>query len=315
MLPSSFTQSSILPSNVGVILLALVLIRSSTAQEVSIEPTGEITKVAGDFAFTEGPAWDPTRKVIYFTDIPNATIHIVDQDGNLSDEPLTKDSKHSNGLLITADGRLLACQMDGQVVDWGKDRKTATIVADEFGGHRFNACNDLIVDQDGGIYFTDPLFRAPTPLPQEIQAVYYIANDKTVRRVTEHIAAPNGIALSPDGKTLYVIPSLQAEMLAYDVTAPGELSNQRVFCTVKQPDGETKTGGDGMVVDVRGNVYLTTHLGIQIFTPSGQAAGIVTFPEHPANVTFGDDDRKTLYVTARTGLYKVRMPFAGLPPN
>lgn len=296
------------------VLVGLIAVQAS-AQDNSVAPTGNIEKVADGFAFTEGPTWDPIRKVLYFTDIPNTTIHIVDQSGKLSNTPLTTESAHSNGLFITADGRLLACQMDGQVVDWGTDRKKATILADQFGGARFNACNDLVIDTEGGIYFTDPLFRAPTPLPQKIQAVYYIAKDKSVTRVTDEIAAPNGIALSPDGKTLYVIPSQQAEMLAYDVKASGKLSDPRVFCTVKQPEGETSTGGDGMVVDVQGNLYLTTHLGIQIFSADGSAVGMVTFPEQPANVTFGDEDRKTMYVTARTGLYKVRMPIAGLPPN
>ena len=173
----------------------------------------------------------------------------------------------------------------------------------------------LVVDRDGGVYFTDPLFRAPEPLPQGIQAVYYRAADGTVSRVTGAIAAPNGVALSPDGKSLYIIPSMQAEMLVYPVTGPGKLGEGKTFCTLKQPEGKSGTGGDGMVVDVEGNLYITSQLGVQIFSPSGEYRGVVTTPEVPANVTFGGADRKTMYITARKGLYKVAMPIAGLAPN
>ena len=217
--------------------------------------------------------------------------------------------------MIASDGRMLVCQMEGQVVAYDRTSGRSTVLADEYQGKRFNAPNDLVIDKVGGIYFTDPLFRAPDPLPQSVQAVYYIANDKSVTRVTDDIAAPNGIALSPDGKQLYVIPSHQDEMLVYDVDGPGELSGGKTFCKVKQPEGKTETGGDGMVVDVEGNLYITTHLGVQIYSPQGKRMGLVKFPEQPANVTFAGPDRKTMYVTARTGLYRVTMPIAGLPPN
>ena len=116
------------------------------------------------------------------------------------------------------------------------------MLARSFQGKRFNAPNDLVIDDSGGIYFTDPLFRAPQPLPQEVQAVYYISASGNVTRVTDHIAAPNGIGLSPDGKRLYVIPSRQAEMLVYDVDGPGKLSGGRTLCRLTQPPGKDNTG-------------------------------------------------------------------------
>ena len=277
-----------------------------------IKPTGKVEKVHDGFAFTEGPAWDPSG-VLYFTDIPNKTIHKLAGDDKLS--VFTDDSKTANGIFITADGRMLVCQMEGQVVEYDQKSGESKILAKEYLGMRFNAPNDLVIDKEGGIYFTDPLFRAPQPLPQLIQAVYYIAPGGEVRRVTADIAAPNGIALSPDGKQLYVIPSHQSEMLVYDVDDPGVLSGMRTLCRVKQPEGKSDTGGDGMVVDVEGNLYITTHLGVQIFSPDGKRRGLVVFPEQPANVTLAGPDRKTMYVTARNGLYRVGMPIAGLPPN
>lgn len=285
-----------------------VLAQSETDQ--SIRPTGKVELVQGGFAFTEGPAWEPKSKTLFFTDIPNTTIHRLHSDGSIT--PLTVQSKHSNGLLIPSDGRLLGCQMDGQVVQYNLESANATVLASEYKGKRFNAPNDLTVDADGGIYFTDPLFRAPTPLPQKVQAVYYVAKSGEVTRVTKGLAAPNGIGMSPDRKRLYVCPSQQAEMLVYDVKAPGKLSEPKTFCRVKQPDGKSGTGADGITLDIQGNVYITTHIGVQIFSPEGTPIGVVTLPQQPANVCFGGEDWKTMFVTARTGLYRVRMPIPGL---
>ncbi len=289
---------------------SLVPVISNAAD--TIKPLGEVETVKKGFKFTEGPSWD-TKGQLYFSDIPNSAIHEVSNDGSVN--TFTSDSKHTNGTLVDAQGRLLACQMDGQVVAYDTASKKVTVLANSFESKRFNAPNDLIIDREGGIYFTDPLFRAPDPLPQGVQAVYYISKSGEVERVTDHIAAPNGIALSPNGKQLYVAPSHQSEMLVYDVLEPGKLANGRTLCTLTQPEGKSDTGGDGMVVDVQGNLYITTHLGVEIFSAKGEKLGLVQFPEQPANVTFAGKDRKTMYVTARTGLYRVEMPIAGLAPN
>ncbi|MCS7466490.1 SMP-30/gluconolactonase/LRE family protein [Stieleria sp. ICT_E10.1] len=290
----------------------LVSAQDDTTQDdtaATIKPTGKVELVQDGFAFTEGPAWEPKSKTLLFTDIPNTAIHRLHADGSIS--LFTGDSKHTNGILIPSDGRILACQMDGRVVRYDENAN-ATVLASQYDGKRFNAPNDLTVDDDGGIYFTDPLFRAPTPLPQAVQAVYYIASDGTVSRVTEGLAAPNGIGMSPDRKRLYVCPSQQAEMLVYEVTGPGKLSQPKTFCTVEQPEGQSGTGADGIALDVQGNVYITTHIGVQIFSPAGEQIGVVSFPQQPANVCFGGDDWKTMFVTARTGLYRVTMPIPGL---
>ena len=285
---------------------------ANDALDKKIKPVGKVQTVQTGFTFTEGPAWDG-EGAVYFSDIPNTAIYRVGDRGEAT--VFTKDSKHTNGILIDSMGRLLACQMDGQVVAYDIQSGETKTLADSFDGKRFNAPNDLIIDNHGGIYFTDPLFRAPEPLPQGIQAVYYIAKTGEVTRVTDHIAAPNGIALSPDGKQLYVAPSRQSEMLVYEVSGAGKLENGRVLCELTQPEGKSGTGGDGMVVDVRGNLYFTTNLGVEIFSPSGSKLGLIEFPEQPANVTFAGPNRTTMYVTARTGVYRVEMPIPGLAPN
>lgn len=287
------------------------------AQQVSdarsVQPTGKVEEVKIGFTFTEGPAWSQ-KGSLFFTDIPNAKIHLLSEQRNEIDD-FANDSGHANGILVDASERILVCQMDGRVVQYDANTAKYQVLADSYEGKRFNAPNDLIVDKVGGIYFTDPLFRAPMPLPQGIQAVYYINADGKVSRLTGDIAAPNGIGLSPDGKRLYVIPSRQAEMLVYDVTGPGKIANGRTLCRLKQPQGKDNTGGDGMAVDVEGNLYITTHLGVEIFSQAGKHLGLVAFPQQPSNVTFGGAERKTMYVTARTGLYRIAMPIAGLKPN
>lgn len=289
---------------------------NATAQ-ATIEPLGPVELIRDGFEFLEGPAYEPKSGVLYFSDIPANKIYTLNAAGEFG--VFTDESRHTNGIVYVSggkfSGKLAACQMDGQVVVYDPKSKDFEVLASEYGNARFNAPNDLVVDALSGVYFTDPLFRAPQPLPQEIQAVYYRAADGNVTRLTDHIAAPNGIALSPDGKRLYVIPSQQAEMLVYEILGPGKIGPAKVFCTLKQPEGKTATGGDGMVVDVEGNLYITSNLGVQIYSPQGEYRGLIQSGQQPANVTFGGKDSKTLYITARTGLYRVQMPIAGLTPN
>ena len=306
---SRFPSPAWAPTHI-LFVVGIVFVTHASADEANrIQAVGKVQTVHEGFAFTEGPAVTENG-TLYFTDIPNNTIHRVATDGTLS--VFTDQSNHANGLWYLGDGKMLACEMDGAVVRYDIATGKRTVLIDEHQGARFNACNDLVPDKSGGVYFTDPLFRAPTPLPQEVQAVYYLNSEGNVSRVTGDIAAPNGIGLSPDGKTLYVIPSQQSDMLAYDVVEPGKLMNQRVFCTLQQPEGKTGTGGDGMTLDAEGNLYITTNLGVEIVSPAGKQLGLVRFPQQPANVTFGGPAFKTLIVTARTGVYQVEMPIAGL---
>jgi gluconolactonase len=141
--------------------------------------------------------------------------------------------------------------------------------------------------------------------------VYYRSPEGKVTRLIEDAKAPNGVILSPDEKTLYVIPTLQKEMIAYPIASPGKLGPGTAFCTLQQPAGRDNTGGDGLTIDTRGNLYITSALGIQVFSPDGKQLGILAFPEQPANCTFGGPGNKTLFVTARTSLYSVEMEVAG----
>lgn len=271
-------------------------------------PTGPVVKLHGGFQFTEGPAADRAGNV-YFSDIPAEKILKVDTAGKLS--VFREKSNNTNGTMFNAAGELVGCEMQGQLTAMDAAGKVVRTVAGKYEGNRFNAPNDLVIDAAGGTYFTDPHFRAPTPLPQGVTAVYYAAADGKVTRMIDDLKAPNGVILSPDEQTLYVIPSMQAEMMAYPVLSPGKLGKGRVFCTLRQPAGASGKGGDGLTVDVQGNLYITSALGLQVYSPAGELLGIIKLPEQPANCTFGGADRKTLYVTARTSLYTVPMEIAG----
>ncbi|MCI0377759.1 MAG: SMP-30/gluconolactonase/LRE family protein [Gemmataceae bacterium] len=273
-----------------------------------IGPAGKITKLHTGFKFTEGPAADSEGNV-YFSDIPNKKIHKVDAKGALS--TFIDDSNRANGLMVDAKGRLIACEMAGAITAYDLKSKEQTVLADKHDGKPFNAPNDLVLDKSRGIYFTDPTFSAAKPLPQGKAAVYYLGVKGDVTRLVDDLPNPNGVILSPDEKTLYVIPSGQAEMMAYAVEAPGKIGKGRVFCTLKQPEGKKGGGGDGLTVDTKGNLYITSALGLQVFNPKGELLGIIRLPEQPANVTFGGADLRTLYVTARTSLYTVPMEATG----
>ena len=291
-------------------VLAMVHVAATCSAADSIPgigPVGEIQRLHTGFAFTEGPAADADGN-LYFSDIPGNRIHRLDQKGQLS--VFVEPSGHCNGLMVVGD-QLLACEMDGRLKRFRLSDGEQQILTDGYQKKRFNAPNDLVVDRAGGIYFTDPRFRAPEPLPQEKEAVYYRAKDGTVTRLIEDRMAPNGVILSVDEKTLYVIPSMEKTMWAYPVDAPGKLGAGREFCQLKQGEGQTNSGGDGLTIDSRGNLYITSGLGLQVFDPSGTALGIISFPEQPANVTFGGPGRRTLYVTARKSLYAVEMEAEG----
>lgn len=288
-------------------LSLLVLTNAAYAADPipGVGPAGEIERVSTGHRFVEGPAWDGAGR-LYYTDVPQKIIHVLEQ-GSVTQ--FTTESRRANGLMVAADGRLIACEMTGALVAYDVESKQRSVLASAHDGHTFNAPNDLVIDRAGGIYFTDPRFGAPDPLPQGQEGVYYLpaGGDQAVS-VAQSLPAPNGILLSPDEATLYVLPSASPVMLAYAVEAPGRLGPAREFCRTK---GGPNEGSDGGAMDSQGNVYLTTSSGVQVFSAAGAYLGTIELPEHPANCTFGGPDLKTLYVTARSGVYAVPMEVVG----
>jgi gluconolactonase len=277
-----------------------------------IGPVGGLAKIATGFRFTEGPRYDAAGN-LYFTDIEDGwgKIFRLGPCGRLS--VFKECSNRTNGLALNHLGEIVACEMAaGRVVAHSADGSTTRVLASCFGGRRFNAPNDLVIDRHGGIYFTDPLFYSPRPVrPQPVQGVYYLAPTGEVRRLIADLWNPNGLALSPDESTLYVVASQEKHVMAYPVIAPGCLGKGWRFCRLAISGIPFYPGGDGATVDCRGNLYVTSHRGVQVYDPSGARLGILDLPEDPSNVTFGGPDGKTLYVTARTSIYAARMLVAG----
>ena len=291
---------------VGVTLVICDQVAATTPID-GVGPAGPVKKVATGFTFTEGPAYRDGW--LYFTDIPNERIHRLDASGKVT--LFSDKSRHANGLMFTPAGKMLACEMDGQLVEYDLASNKRQVLSSEFNGVRFNAPNDLVIDSHGGVYFTDPRFRAPQPLPQRGQHVYYRSPQGVVSRITPNLPAPNGVLLARDEKTLYVLPSSSSSMWAYDITSPGKVSAGREFCQVTQSRGQRSRGSDGATLDEQGNLYLTTQMGVQIFNEQGQHLGSIRLPEKPSNVTFGGEDGKTLYATARTSVYAMPMLVRG----
>jgi gluconolactonase len=293
------------------VLVAVAVSASSAGQPKGlpgIGPSGEIKKVHTNFKFTEGPAQDAVGN-IYFSDIPNEKILKNDGDDKLT--TFRDKSNFANGLMVDAKGEIVACEMSGAIAAYSADGKERRVITDKYDGKRYNAPNDLVLDRAGGLYFTDPAFRAPMPLPQGKTCVYYVDAAGKVTRLIDDLPNPNGVRLSPDEKTLYVFPSGQKQMMRYPVKGPGKLGEGAVFCELKQAKEGGNGGGDGGTVDEKGNVYIAAATGLQVFDAAGKYIGTIVFPEQPSNATFGGKDMKTLFVTARTSIYSCPMEVGG----
>jgi sugar lactone lactonase YvrE len=270
-----------------------------------------VEKVAGGFEFTEGPVWVPDGYLL-FSDIPASTIYRWTP-GSVSAEVFRAPSGRSNGLTLDREGRLLACEHDRRLSRTEGDGSVVTL-AERYEGKRLNSPNDVVVRSDDSIYFTDPPYGLPRQeegRELDFNGVYRLAPDGALTLLDDSFDRPNGLAFSPDERVLYVDDSRRGHIRAFDVQADGMLSNGRVFAELREP-GEQGVP-DGMKVDVRGNVFCTGPGGIWVLDAAGEPLGVIRVPEVPANLAWGDDDLKTLYITARTGLYRLRVRTGGAP--
>jgi len=274
-----------------------------------------IEKLAGGFKFTEGPVW--TREgYLLFSDIPNDAIVKWDPKTGLVSN-YRKPSAGTNGNTLDSQGRLVSCEHAGRRVSRREKDGTVVTVADRYDGKRLNSPNDVVFKSDGALYFTDPPYglakQDEDPAKEQTYNGVYRVKDGKVTLVASDLKRPNGLAFSPDEKTLYVANSDSDRKIwmAYPVKADGTLGTGKVFFDVTS----SKEPGlpDGMKVDSLGNLYCTAPGGIWIFSPAGKHLGTLKPTEVPANCHWGDDG-KTLYMTAQTGLYRVRLNVAGIRP-
>jgi len=256
--------------------------------------SSEVKQIATGFKFTEGPAVAPNGD-IYFTDIPNNKIHIWSPKEQLS--TYRENSGGANGLLFDSKGNLLICEGGNRRLTLINPKGKVTILADKFKGKKLNSPNDLWIDPKGGIYFTDPRYGKRDNLEQNGEHVYYLPpNGGAIKRVIDDMVRPNGIVGTTDGKKLYVADHGGKKIWSYNIDNDSTLTNKKLFAT---------EGSDGMILDSKGNLYLTTDA-VLVYNPEGKLLWRIEVPERPANVCFGKDE-KTLFITARSSLYAIRL--------
>jgi gluconolactonase len=264
------------------------------------------------FKGTEGPIALSDGSLI-FTETQANRITRIAADGSTS--TFLENSNGSNGLGFTANGDLYAVQVLIPRVGIVYPPDKVKTLADQFEGKPFGRPNDLVVDRQGGVYFTDSgVLPKPDLALAAIPAVYYIAPKGVLRRLASDIERPNGIQLSPDGKVLYVANTLGEHVLAYDVAADGSVGPRRNFAKLagwSKTDTAYSSGADGLAVDSKGRLYVATNVGIEIFSASGVALGIITLPKKPQNLAFAGLDKKSLYVVGRGDAYKIAVLTAG----
>lgn len=268
-----------------------------------------VERVATGFQFTEGPVWFVQEKYLLFSDIPANQILKLTPDGQVV--IFRQPSYNSNGLTRDKQGRLIACEHSTRRVTRTEKDGSITVLADKFRGQKLNSPNDIVVKSDGAIYFTDPPYGIqPNQQEQPIQGVYRLSPDTNeIIAVVDDFDKPNGLAFSPDEKKLYIDDSERRHVRVFDVQTDGTLANSRIFY-----DMNVKKSGlpDGMKVDIRGHIYCTGAGGVWIFTPEGNHLGTIVTPEQPANCAWGDDDWQSLYITACTSIYKIRVNIPGI---
>ncbi len=290
---------------VTLLLFPSIVFWAQSTNKVTL-PGAKIEKLAENFSFTEGPAADRYGNV-YFTDQPNNLIYKWSVDGDLS--TVTQNSGRANGLYFDRKGNLLSCSdMDNEI--WCFDLKgDVMVLVDSYEGAKLNGPNDLWISPEGGVYFTDPLYKRDywlrdPAMQQDGEHVYYLSPDrKTLKCVVSDLQKPNGIIGTLDGKKLYVADIKAGKTYQYTISPDGSLCDKRLFAPM---------GSDGMTIDEEGNVYLTGK-GVTVFNANGELVEHIPVEANwTANVCFGGKDRHTLFITASQYLYCIRLRVRGV---
>ena len=268
----------------------------------------QVEKVAGGFEFTEGPLWHPDGFLI-FSDIPANTIYKWQPEQKA--EIFRQPSGNANGNTLDLLERLITAEHGNRRISLTEQDGQLVTLVSHYQDKRLNSPNDLVVKSDGSIYFTDPPYGIKSEQEElGFYGVYRLAPDGRLTLLVNDFVRPNGIVFSPDETKLYVNDSERGHIKVFDVKPDGMLEKGQLFAELKPSN--KKGAADGMKVDIKGNVYSTGPGGVWIFSATGELLGIIETPEVPANLAWGDSDYKTLYITATTSLYRIRLQIPGL---
>ena len=311
--------------------------RAIIPENAELELLVDGKKTKPELNFSEGPKW--LNGKIYFSNMyfdqswnadPKKS-STVELDPSGTYKNITEGKMQTNGLYPYKNGNLIVCDMMGhRVIEMTTKGQVVKVLADKYDGKSIDGPNDVVTDARGGFYFTDPQFTMEPTKFQPGRAVYYVAPGGRITRITEpnEFAMPNGILLSPDGKTLYINNCYDDEswfpvnsekdnfIWAYDVNDDGTISNGRkfaqLFLTGNVLDRKGKSSSaDGMAIDKQGNVYVATYYGVQIFNDKGEFIGMINLPSFPVSLCFGDADMKTLYIVSYSKVFKIRTNMEG----
>src|SRR6516162_10130839 len=312
----------------GGVPVATQVLRKDPGLDLILTPGTRIERLAAGFQFTEGPVWDREGGYLLFSDPNNNLIYRWSPDGQVS--VYRSHSGYtglnigeygqpgSNGLTLDREGRLTINEHGNRRVTRLEKNGVLTVLADRYQGKRLNSPNDLVYRSDGALYFTDPPFGLPKffedprkELP--FSGVFCVINGE-LKLVSTDLDGPNGLAFSPNERFLYVDNwDLKRKIIMrYEVRPDGTLTDGNVFFDATAEPGED--AWDGMKVDQEGNLYLSGPGGLWIISAEGKHLGTIAGPEHPHNMAWGDEDGKTLYLCAKTGLYRIRFKIAGIRP-
>ncbi|MGH7344928.1 MAG: SMP-30/gluconolactonase/LRE family protein [Candidatus Rokuibacteriota bacterium] len=272
-------------------------------------------KVAGGCLFTEGPLWHPRGRYLLWSDMPGD--HLRRWSASDGVTTFRQPCGKSNGLAWDRQGRVLACEHAASQVTVTLTDGSTQPVATRWNGRQLNSPNDIVCAADGGIYFSDPPYgRAEffgVPRPQELgfQGVFRAGTDpRSPTLLVDDFDRPNGLCFSLDGRKLFVNDTARQHIRVFDLKGDGTLTGGRVWAETK---GEGKGAPDGMKLDSQGNVYCCGPGGIHVFRFDAVDLGVIRVPEYTANMAFGDDDLRSLYITASTSVYRIRVRVPGLP--
>jgi gluconolactonase len=302
--------------------------RVHRALDAVIEPDATLERVAGGFVFTEGPVWSADGSLLFSSPNtnsiyrwhPSGRVSVFRSKSGYTGTDIGRYSQPgSNGLTFDPQGRLTICQHGNRRVIRVEPHGNVTVLADQYDGGRLNSPNDLVYRSDGTLFFTDPPFGLPgvfgDPDKELAFSGVFAVRDGQVTLVTDELEGPNGLAFSPDERYLYVgnwDPERKVVM-RYELDTDEKPIASQVLFDMTDADGEDAI--DGLKVDRVGNVYACGPGGIWIISPAGQHLGTVRLPEPPHNLAWGDDDGRTLYVTALTSVYRIRLQIPGIRPR
>jgi gluconolactonase len=273
----------------------------------------QIERLATGFIFTEGPLWHRRDKYLLFSDMPGDHLRRWSQKDGVT--TFRKPCNKSNGLTWDLQGRLIVCEHASSHLTRTEPDGKITVLASHHAGKELNSPNDVVAKSDGAVYFSDPTYgRKPHfGLPREpelsFRGLYRLTPDgKTLTLLADDFGQPNGLCFSLDEKVLFVNDTDNQHIRAFDVKADGTLANSRVWAKTV---GEGQGAPDGMKIDSKGNIYCCGPGGIHVFAPDATSLGVIKMPEYVANFCFGDDDLRSLFITASTSVYRIRVATPG----